>query len=77
MEGIKCPGCSRNVVPRLHHYRPFLGSYRYVKTQHLCPFCGVAMYETGGGVTTRSKVMFWAFLTIALLSYVLPMISHN
>lgn len=46
-EGVRCPGCGRSVVPRLWHYGG--GALTYVKRQHLCPFCGAVMYESGGG----------------------------
>lgn len=36
------------MVPRLWHYGG--GALTYTKVQHLCAFCGVVMYETGGGV---------------------------
>lgn len=36
------------MVPRLWHYGG--GALSYAKIQHLCPFCGTVMYETGGGV---------------------------
>lgn len=45
---LSCPSCGRQCAPRLWHYRPVFGNFRYMKTQHLCPFCGVVMYESGG-----------------------------
>lgn len=51
MDTIECAHCNRQCVPRLWHYRPFLGALRYLKTQHMCPFCGSVMYETGGYLT--------------------------
>jgi ribosomal protein S27AE len=45
---IICPGCGRGVVPRLWHYGGT--SFTYARVQHLCPFCGLVMYETGGGI---------------------------
>jgi hypothetical protein len=63
MDRIPCNSCDKRVVPRLWHYRPFLAQIyvlpiRYMKTQHLCPFCGSCMYETGGEVTTIGKLVF-------------------
>ena len=44
---IKCQNCGRSVVPRLWITGgDFL---TYMTTQHLCAYCGVVMYETGGG----------------------------
>lgn len=45
-ESIKCPHCGRAVVPRLWLTGGDFLTYK--RTQHLCPFCGVVMYETGG-----------------------------
>lgn len=60
-EGVECPSCRRAVVPRL-----WLTGERnpvaYRKAQHLCPYCGVIMYETGGGVN-------WAAVTILLIVF--------
>lgn len=44
---IQCPNCGRRVVPRLWHYGG--SALSYVRRQHLCPFCGAVMYESGGG----------------------------
>jgi len=44
-ERIPCPKCGRQVTPRLWHVRKRLS---HMVTQHLCPFCGAVMYETGG-----------------------------
>jgi ribosomal protein S27E len=61
---IPCRGCGRNIVPRLWHYGG--GRLSYATTQHLCPFCGVVLYETGGGVR-------WGCVIILLL-FTLPFI---
>jgi ribosomal protein S27E len=46
-ETIECPSCQRAVIPRLWFTG---GDYMsYMKTQHICPLCGIVMYETGGG----------------------------
>ncbi|MBV9925641.1 MAG: hypothetical protein JOZ96_11540 [Acidobacteria bacterium] len=37
-----------------------------MKTQHLCPFCGVVMYETGGGVRRGC----WMLLAVIGLLFV-------
>jgi uncharacterized paraquat-inducible protein A len=42
---VGCPQCGRQVVPKLWHVRKMLA---YPVIQHVCPFCGVVMYETGG-----------------------------
>jgi hypothetical protein len=72
-DGVVCPGCQREVMPRLWHYD--CGSLTYMKTQHLCPFCGVVMYETGGGVRRGFRqalvvfsIIFAALCVLLLLS---------
>ena len=61
---VTCQGCGRPVVPRLWHYGG--GRLTYMTTQHLCPFCGVVMYETGGGVRRGC----WMLLAIIGLLFV-------
>ena len=43
---IQCKFCGKEVVPRLWHIKGNL--LINMATQHLCPFCGKCMYETGG-----------------------------
>ena len=51
LDHIECPQCHKKGTPNLWHFRPFLlGKLRYMKTQHICRFCGVSMYETGGKI---------------------------
>lgn len=64
-ERIQCPKCARQVVPRLWHYGG--GRLMYMPTQHLCPFCGVVMYETGGGVR-RGCWMLLAIIGLLLVA---------
>jgi hypothetical protein len=65
---ITCSGCGRQVVPRLWHYGG--GTFAYMRTQHLCPFCGAVMYETGGGVK-------WGCLApVLLLIFVLAVLGY-
>lgn len=56
MDTVTCPHCAKNVVPRLWHYRSQI-PLRYMKTQHICPLCGVCMYVTDGEMTTSGKVL--------------------
>jgi hypothetical protein len=55
---IACRSCGRNIIPRLWHYGG--GRLSYARIQHICPFCGVVLYETAGGVR-------WGCLLILLL----------
>lgn len=45
---LTCAACGRRIVPRLWHYGG--GLITYMKVQHMCPFCGIVLYETGGGI---------------------------
>jgi hypothetical protein len=40
--------CGANVIPRLWHR--YGNVFSYTLTEHICPICGVVMYETGGGI---------------------------
>ena len=71
MDKVQCKNCGKSSVPRLWSYQPFLSDIfiipmRYVKTQHICPFCGVCMYETGGELNVVGKVLVY-FFAIPLL----------
>jgi hypothetical protein len=76
MTGIDCNNCGRNVVPRLWHYeRPFFEGAAYMRTQHICPFCGVCMYETGGELNGLGKFCAGAFLAIGGLFLALSLLG--
>jgi hypothetical protein len=67
-EHIECPGCRRAVIPRLWFTG---GDYMsYIKTQHVCPFCGVVMYETGGGYKRGAVFATVLAVIIALLTLI-------
>jgi len=70
-ERIGCPKCARQVLPRLWHHAG--GRVTYMKTQHLCPFCGVVMYETGGRLRRGCWVLIAIFglLFVAQLAVIL------
>jgi hypothetical protein len=71
MDSVKCSRCGKHSIPRLWHVRPFLGSLRYMKIQHLCPFCGVCMYESGGQFTAVGKII----LLFMLLFFLMPVVQ--
>lgn len=62
MDTIQCKKCSRHMVPRLWHYHGGLG--RYMRTQHICPFCGHVQYETGGHMKWWAKVLLTFLLAM-------------
>ena len=73
-ESIKCPHCGRSVVP--HLWLTGGDFLTYKRTQHLCPFCGVVMYETGGTykrvpliITVIVICLALAALAVAALTY--------
>lgn len=59
-EGLRCPECSRSVVPRLL-FKGGRNPIAFRKAEHLCPYCGAVMYETGGGVN------WWAVLVLLIV----------
>jgi len=66
---IKCPGCERDIVPYIYHYRPAFGSYRYRKVRRECRFCGTVIHESGGQLTPFGWIA--AFFVVNLLAIVL------
>jgi len=42
-----------------------------MRTQHLCPFCGVVMYETGGGIKWGSVVPLLIFFILVGWGFIL------
>ena len=80
MDTITCNRCNRKVVPRLWHYRLWTDrllanrffNVEYMKTQHICPLCGVIMFETGGGMTLPAKIVvgfvLYCFVSVALIT---------
>lgn len=66
-EGILCPKCGRQVTPKLWHVRKKLS---HMVTQHLCPFCGAVMYESGGEPRWGCIIA----ILIAILLFTLPAI---
>lgn len=82
MDKIECDSCGKNVVPKLWYYEPALSRFfialRYTKIQHLCSFCGVCMYETGGQVTFTAKLILLVLVTpILMLTLLFPQSSWN
>lgn len=66
MDSIECPHCKQHGTPHLWHYQPFLlGKLRYLKMQHICRYCGVVMYESGGQITG------WGWVCLTALGYLL------
>lgn len=44
------------------------------RTEHVCPFCGTTMYETGGGPTFMGKIrdnlLIYSFIAVILLAII-------
>lgn len=71
-ERIECPNCRREVVPRLWLTGGDFLTYK--TTQHLCPYCGVVMYETGG-TYKRKQTIIAAVFVCALIIISLILVS--
>lgn len=57
-------GCGAKVIPRLWYV--YGNVFSHTLTQHICPICGVVMYETGGGF--RAYVPVVASLAFSMLA---------
>jgi hypothetical protein len=65
MKGIECNNCGERVIPRLWFYESsFLGGGGYLRAQHICCYCGVCMYETGGGLNSLGKLCVGVILAV-------------
>lgn len=42
----------------------------YMKTQHVCPFCGIVMYETGGGYKRKAVIATIVIILLLLLAVI-------
>jgi len=57
---VRCGKCGSDVSPRLWHVH--VSNFTYHRTQHICPICGVVMYETGGGLQGWVRIVFMCAL---------------
>ena len=75
---VTCKGCSKTVVPRLWH-EDMNSIIFYRKNQHICPICGITMYETGGGLTPIGYIasLFLGWVTFFILIKDMLNISPN
>ena len=64
-EWVECPNCHRGVEPQLWLIGGDLLTYK--RTQHLCPFCGVVMYETGGGYKRGPSIAAAVFALLVMV----------
>jgi ribosomal protein S27AE len=64
-ERIECPNCGRAVVPRLWLTGGDFLTYK--TTQHMCPYCGVVMYETGGSYKRTQTIIAMVFVCVLLI----------
>lgn len=71
-ERIVCPKCGRQVVPRLWQVRQRLA---YLKSQHLCPFCGTVMYETGGEIRWGCVILLLLGILLICLPAIIVLIT--
>jgi hypothetical protein len=70
---IQCPHCARAIVPRLNFYDGTPVTFNRV--QHICPFCGTVLFESGGGIRWNMLIplliMVGACCLVALLGVML------
>lgn len=70
---VNCRNYNNTGSPHLWHYQPFLASFRYLKTQHICRACGTVMYETGGKISPVGWIK--AFLSVYMLAGIVIVIG--
>ena len=76
MRGVVCNHCGERVIPRLWSYEPFfLRGAGYLRTQHICCYCGLCMYETGGGLNPVGKFCVGVILTVFGFAVLLALYS--
>lgn len=63
---VKCNNCQSYVIPRLIHHQHHANLVVSRKTEHVCPFCGDTMYETGGKLTGIGKV--WTYFILLVMA---------
>lgn len=71
---IECPRCGRAIVPRLNFYdgTPVI----FNRVQHICPFCGAVLFESGGGI--RWNVLIPLLIMIGACSLIfLYAVNHS
>lgn len=71
---IKCQNCGRSVVPRL--WLTGGDFLTYMTTQHLCAYCGVVMYETGGGYKRIPLIFILVVICLAAAVLLVIVLMH-
>ncbi len=46
----------------------------YMKTQHVFPFCGIVMYETGGGDKRKAAIATIVIIPLRLLALIVVLV---
>jgi ribosomal protein S27E len=64
---IQCPNCQRAVVPQL--WVDDRNRLEYPKVIHLCPFCGIALKESGGGIDRRMLAFIIGIISLCILLF--------
>ncbi len=64
-ERVRCQHCGSAVVPRLWLTGGDFLTYK--TTQHLCPYCGVVMYQTGGTYKRGPTIIAVVFVCVTLI----------
>ena len=75
-EEVRCPECGRSAVPRLL-LKGERNPIAYRKAEHLCPYSGVVMYETGGGMNWPAVLILLAVFGICALVLVITFMSRR
>ena len=71
---IECRNCGRSVVPQL--WADPRNGLEHPRFLHLCPFCGVVLRESGGGVDRGLLAIILGVVGLCLFFGILMAIRH-
>lgn len=71
---IQCPNCRHAVVPQL--WVDTRNGLEHPRVIHLCPFCGITLKETGGGMNRQMLALIIGSIFLCVLIFVFIMASR-
>jgi hypothetical protein len=70
---MECPSCHRGVVPQL--WVDSRDRLEHPRVVHLCPFCGVTLRKSGGGINKQMLAFIIASIGLFVLIFVLLLLK--
>lgn len=65
---IQCHNCNHAVVPQL--WVDARNGLEHPRVKHLCPFCGITLKETGGGMNRQMLAFIIGTILLCVLMFV-------